>query len=539
MFLMKYTTCQILGILFTAYLLSCLMSCANPVAPSGGPIDEDPPVLDTMASSTLLPVNFAEERITLVFDEFIKVNNPTNAILISPPLSETPEYKVRGKSLIVEFDEEEELRPNTTYTINFGDALRDLTADNVLENFLYAFSTGEFIDSLELRVQLIDSYTNEPLSDAMAMLHPMGKDSAVFQDKPIYFAVTGEDGIAHLQFLRADSFKLFALVDENRNFLLDLPGEVVGSYPDPIILPEDHGELKSVRMYAREERLFLSHRRWEDGVRLLVNYNRPVQSVRFNFPQLDEPVRHTYYGDTTVFHFGVQSPTDTLKLEVTSLPETRDSVFIPPPRNSDVSSLRNKRYQGGLSPGEQAVIQFNQLLDSLDITAIQWVDTLQGDQNKIKNWQIAGDSLILDLDLEQGKRGMWLFTPGALVDIHGQINDTLELSFNRSTVGNYSNLDLTLEELDSAIQYIFIVEDPSGVEIEKTVVSGVEEFLWELHYIRPGNYTLRVVEDVNHNNRWDAGSILTGREAERVVTHKITDLRANWDFEQTIVPFID
>lgn len=527
------------AIVFLAYLIGILIGCANPVAPSGGPVDEDPPVLDTAASSPLLPVNFTERSITLTFDEFIQLNDPVNSILISPPLSKTPEYRVRGRRVVLEFDEEEELHPNTTYTINFSDAIRDITEGNVLENFLYAFSTGDFIDSLELSVKLIDAYTNEPVVGAMAMLHPTGSDSAMFVKKPLYFAVSGEDGIARLQYLRADSFQLYALKDENRNFLLDLVSEKVGMYPgEPVTVPYD-GEPLSIRMYQRDERLFLSHRRWEDGGRLLLKYNRPPESMKIEFPQLDDTIRRTTYGDTLAFHFPSLPVTDTLLMTATSLPDTRDTVRIPPPRDREVKPLRMKSVQTGLKPGEWAVFKFNQLLTEVDTSLIQKRDTITETSSGLRNWVVSGDSLKLDLLLDEGDRGSWGFLPGAVEDIRNQRSDSLEMGFNRSTVGNFSRLTLSVEGLDTAYQYIFIMEGPRGDETARKIVRGVEGFIWELNNLRPNNYRLKVIEDINHNYRWDPGNILRRKEAERVSYHNITELRANWEFEQTVVPFED
>ena len=122
-----------------------LYSCANPVSPSGGPMDEDPPQL-VNSEPPLFTKNFNVAKIKITFNEFIQLKDVTNQVIISPPMDEMPDFKVKGKSLIIELNEE--LKENTTYNIFMGNAVVDLTENNPAANFQYVFSTGDMIDSL-------------------------------------------------------------------------------------------------------------------------------------------------------------------------------------------------------------------------------------------------------------------------------------------------------------------------------------------------------------------------------------------------------
>ena len=128
-------------------LLLCLLislfiaSCANQVTPTGGKKDTTPPVvLDYEPDSAT--VFFDAQQITLVFDEYVQLNDVFNQVIVSPPLDATPEIKLKGKTVTINLNSE--LKQATTYTINFGQAIKDITEGNALENFTYVFSTGAF-----------------------------------------------------------------------------------------------------------------------------------------------------------------------------------------------------------------------------------------------------------------------------------------------------------------------------------------------------------------------------------------------------------
>ena len=518
-----------------AFLIFLMEACANPVAPTGGPRDEEPPVLDTLASSPLLPVNFTKKDITLEFDEFIELDNPATSIVISPPLQERPEFRVRGRRLIMSFHDDEELLENTTYTINFGDAIRDITERNILKNFLYVFSTGSFIDSLELRVNVTEAFTGLPAEGVIAMLHLWSAgDSAIVKEKPVYFAVTDKNGMAHLQYMRADSFRLFALQDQNRNYILDLAGEKSGFHADPIILPENSGETIEISIYQRKERLFSSSRRWRDGSRYSLIYNRPPTALEFDFPDLDIPFVSTHHGDTIAFHFGPNIITDSLMLVTTEINEGTDTVRIAPPRNTEIAPLRKSKISANLLPREKALVRFNHLLDSFNRDSILYVDTVIVENQNLRDFTFSSDSLLLNLELEGGKRGEWILLPGAVTDIFGQTNDSIRLNFSRQSSSALAQLDIIIQQLDSAQQYIFKLEDQRENVVRSVVVSGKNEFNWNLANIRPDRYTLRVIEDVNRNRIWDPGHPVQRRQAEQIKVFNVIELRANWEFEQII-----
>ncbi|MFN0275133.1 MAG: Ig-like domain-containing protein, partial [Chitinophagales bacterium] len=137
---------------FSVYILSISLilaiGCANQVTPSGGTKDEIPPTPEKFTPENFSTF-FSADEIVVEFNEYFQATDVFNQVVISPPMEKTPDIKVKGKKLVIKLNSV--LRNSTTYTINFGESIKDITEGNVLENFTYVFSTGSYIDSLTLR----------------------------------------------------------------------------------------------------------------------------------------------------------------------------------------------------------------------------------------------------------------------------------------------------------------------------------------------------------------------------------------------------
>ncbi|MBN1132240.1 MAG: Ig-like domain-containing protein [Bacteroidales bacterium] len=200
-------------------------SCAQQGSPSGGPKDEDPPVV-----TETVPANYSNffdaQKIFITFDEYIVLDNVNQELVISPPLAEKPEIKLRKKTIVIEF--EEELKSNTTYTFNFGNAIKDLHEGNQLINYEYVFATGEHLDSLSVKGTLKNSFDlSAPEGSVTVMLYDDLRDSVPLIETPLYIGKSRPDGTFAVNNLRQGVYKLFAIKDANYNFLFDQPNEEI------------------------------------------------------------------------------------------------------------------------------------------------------------------------------------------------------------------------------------------------------------------------------------------------------------------------
>jgi len=216
-----------------------IAGCASTGSPTGGPRDVTPPILDTLLSSPNKQLNFRPKELTFYFNEFVEVKDPIKQVLVSPPLLYIPQVKHRGKKVTFAFDEKEVLRENVTYTINFGEAIVDFHEGNKIDNFTYVFATGNTLDSLNLKGKILNALTNEPETDMVVFLYDDARDSIVRKEKPFYFAKPDKTGMYEFTNIKSDTFRLFAIKDENLNFLYDLETEKIAFYDSLIVLRED------------------------------------------------------------------------------------------------------------------------------------------------------------------------------------------------------------------------------------------------------------------------------------------------------------
>jgi hypothetical protein len=200
----------LLSFIFIAIALLWAPSCANIIPPSGGPRDSLPPAVVRVspADST---VNFNKDRVEFEFDEFVDLQDVQNNVLFTPTFERNPEIAVKGKNITVRF--REPLEPNTTYTLNFGDAVRDINEMNILRGFRYTFSTGPVLDSLELRGRVILAQTGKVDSTMIVVLHRDLEDSAVRNKRPPYISRLDAGGNFHFRNLPPGTFAVYAIGD--------------------------------------------------------------------------------------------------------------------------------------------------------------------------------------------------------------------------------------------------------------------------------------------------------------------------------------
>jgi hypothetical protein len=216
-----------------ASALLLLSACAVQDSPKGGPKDTTPPeILKSLPPNN--SVNFRGDRITLTFSEFVTLKEINNQLVVSPPVKETPEFIMRGKSMTMKFMEP--LRENATYNFFFGDAIVDITEANPITSYNFSLSTGPVLDSLSIKGKLIDAFNQLPVEGAFVMLYDSIYDSVPYLQRPYYLAKTNKAGEFILNNLRDAKYLMFALSDINSNYLYDLPTENI-AYADSLITP--------------------------------------------------------------------------------------------------------------------------------------------------------------------------------------------------------------------------------------------------------------------------------------------------------------
>lgn len=208
-----------------------MVSCARMGQPDGGWYDETPPgIVHTSPHDKATGVD--SRKVTIGFNEYIKLEDAVNKVVVSPPQIETPDIKSAGKKILVEL--KDTLQENTTYTIDFSDAISDNNEGNPMGNYTYSFSTGETIDTLEVAGNVLDASNLEPVKGILVGLYTDFEDTA-FTTKPmVRVSRTDSRGRFIIKGVAAGTYRVYALQDADANYMFSQKSEMVAFCRDTI-----------------------------------------------------------------------------------------------------------------------------------------------------------------------------------------------------------------------------------------------------------------------------------------------------------------
>ena len=210
-----------------------IAGCARMGQPDGGWYDDRPPqIIATTPADNGTGVK--EKKVVICFDEYIKVEDATNNVVVSPPQLEMPEIKGAGKKIVVEL--KDSLKENTTYTIDFSDAITDNNEGNPLGNYTFTFSTGAQVDTMEVSGTILDASNLEPVKGIMVGLYADLEDSAFYTKPLLRVARTDSRGRFIIRGVAKGKYRAYALQDMDGDYKYSQKGEMI-AFSDRIIEP--------------------------------------------------------------------------------------------------------------------------------------------------------------------------------------------------------------------------------------------------------------------------------------------------------------
>lgn len=225
------------GLLFLGLFAT---SCARMGQPDGGWYDETPPQV-VSASPAERAVQVKDKKIYINFSEYIKIENATENVVVSPPQLEEPEIKSQGKRIVVEL--QDSLKPNTTYTIDFSDAITDNNEGNPLGNYTYTFSTGEVIDTMEVSGYVLEGENLEPVKGIHVGLYANLSDSVFKKEALLRVSKTDSRGRFVIKGVAPGKYRVYALQDADGNFFYSQKSEKI-AYNHDIIVPSSRPDIR-------------------------------------------------------------------------------------------------------------------------------------------------------------------------------------------------------------------------------------------------------------------------------------------------------
>lgn len=217
-----------------------VVSCAKMGQPDGGWYDETPPVI-VRTTPQDKGVNVKQKKISIYFDEYIKVDNPTEKVVISPPQIEQAEIAASGKKIVVEL--KDTLKPNTTYTVDFSDAITDNNENNPLGNYTYTFSTGDHIDTMEVAGYVLDAQNLEPIKGILVGLYSNLSDTIFTKEPMLRVSRTDSRGKFVIKGVAHGDYRIYALQDADNNYIFNQKSEQI-AFTHDIITPSSMPDIR-------------------------------------------------------------------------------------------------------------------------------------------------------------------------------------------------------------------------------------------------------------------------------------------------------
>lgn len=519
----------------SALFVGLLVSCAQVREPQGGPKDTTPPQL---VSSAPAPgtIQFSGQQILLHFDEPIKLDQVRQRLLISPPLAALPDVAV-SRASDVTITLKAPLRASTTYSFNLSGCVLDLSEGNRVNDLVFVVSTGDHIDSLAIRGEVTEANSGLPAADILVLLHAADEEGDVRTAQPAYFTRTDASGKFRLAHLRGGHYQINALLDKNTNYRFDLPNEEV-AFLNGTVYPNDSGAVRLLLFRPASMTQFVvsavvqPDRGWELTMARRAGHVM-LKSLDRTGGELDWWPEWNTTRDTVVMW-----PSDTALLNGQRFSVLEDGIVLDTIRyRSPVPMPYNLKVDLAHDP-ETGTFS---LISSRPVAAIDLQYFVLRADSVIVPVKVLSDTLqrrTLRLDLgAPTQRAMNLVIyPKAITDMQGGTNDTARLSL--SMPDPHSLGKLTIHVMADSVTFL---EGPLVLQLlaaQGHVVRQVESrslpfaVAWE--GLLPAEYRVRMIEDSDGNGAWSTGSLLEGRQPERVflMAAPVT-VRSGWAVEES------
>ena len=527
-------------ILFTILSLAIISGCAKRGNPTGGPIDSLPPVL-VNANPKLNTTNFDSEEIRLTFDEFVKLDKVQDQLIISPPLEKNA-YEIKPltgvtKKVFLKFIDS--LDVNTTYTINFGNSIKDNNEGNPLTFFNYTFSTGETIDSLYVKGNISDAYnieTDEYVSIHLYRIDSTLNDSIIFIKQPTYVSNSLDSTSYKFQNLKEGKYLIIAMKDVDNNYFFDPFYDKIGFIDSLITLPKD--SIIDFKLFKEETDLIWDKPHFINSEKIGFGYYGKLDLKKIEINSvIPDSIDYTYtkevMSDTIYLWLSNNSfdslnfnliEKDTTKLSTIKFDRKRDTLIDSLNVSAKTVNVIHLKESFKLSSN----IPIKKIEDSL--ISIRDIDSILVPFVSSVNDNL--DEIDIKFEVSPSDNYRILILPNAIKDIKGVTNDTLQFNLTSQSLEDYGNIFLDVIR-NTQSKFILHLINSNG-DIVREYDNVDQNITYNFEYIRPGEYSFRLIEDLNKNNIWDTGNYLQRVKPEPVYYFPSElEVRANWDLNET------
>ena len=548
-------------------------SCANTTTPpSGGPKDTIPPVITEIypeLGMTNVPVHGT--KLEIKFDEYVKVKD-AKSLFLSPPLEKMPKYKLKGKGVIITF--EEDLDSNKTYTMDLTNAIVDNNESNPFPGFTLVFSTGDKIDSMMVTGIVQDCNTLAPIKGATVMLYKDQADSAIFLSRPDAAVKTDDWGFFCLRNIQDTVYRMYAIVDENNNNKYDPETEKVAFIdtaftPTWVVndtLPEltKYDMLDTVSCLARQTQYELNIFKEKPSTQMIVNKERIGERTAYitfmaPYAQIDSLWFKGIPSDKVITQFNQKQ--DSLEIWINDPKEQPDTLFLNVNYmktdtlgllNSFTEEIKLVKPKKGVGKtqakdikktdttavftlvakpetveqyGFEMEFKYPVVETAFDSLTFRYLNPRQ--QESKAKYTVTQDTLNLrkyiikpSIELQPGYEYFLKVPHRKFKDINGFYNDSLEVKVAIPQDDKLSTMNLNLTGVNN--KYIVDLLNEKRTSVLRSYIVE-EDAVLKFPYLKAGKYSIRLTEDLNKNGLVDTGILLEHRQPEKVLFYKLED----------------
>ena len=519
---MAFRTLLVIGILFLIH------SCAQVSSLTGGPNDTIAPRPN---HEKMIPesgtTNFSGNEIKIPFDEFVKLENPNETILMVPPHAKLT-ARVDKKTVYINWNDT--LKANTTYSVYLNRTVKDITEgnDSLMQ---FVFSTGSFIDSLGYQVKVIDAFTNEPIKNCLVGLYE-GKTDSI---RPTYFVNTSEVGIAKFNYLKAGNYSILAFQDKNKDMLLQADEQMAFS-PSKIELSANKVDSNNMLVDSIPLRLFMQ--KIKPRIRTF-NYKAPgmylvgatssMKDANFKVNNIElTPKEYNFISDDSLSFFYSIGDSSTLEFITTSSSfiDTASLHLTKIEKEGKLSFVSNL-LDNVLNPMDTLSLIFTDLVTEFIPSGFQLINKDDSSNVDIKKIYFDKNKLTILFDKKKMKSAELVVQPLAIKTINASLTDSIKLKFQLSEEKDFGSIKLDATEYDEPIVIEVLL---AGKVIRTFSLHDKKQALIE--HLLANEYTFRVILDANENGKWDTGEFENGIFPEIIHTFsEVTKVRANWEID--------
>lgn len=523
--------------IFIALIGLIFINCANRGTPDGGPKDVTPPNI-IKATPENYSTNFKGKEIKIYFDEYIKIKDLQKQLIISPPMKTQPEIKPLGSaSKYISIKIYDTLRPNTTYAFNFGNSITDNNEGNPYPYYRYVLSTGNYIDSLTVKGQIIDALKKQPetfVSVALYEVDSTFNDSIIYKKTPKYITNTLDSVTTFsIENIKAGKYMLMALKDGNGDNKFQQKTDQIAFHKNFINVPTD--SLYTLKLFSEELDFKATRPRLISGEKIAFGYEGDYKNMDIKITS-ETPDNFTHRitkdekADTLYYWYKPRLKVDSLLFKVSHPTLEKDFTVRISEQKRD--SLTIKAEPSGIIKYDEPFKLFGSTpFTAFDVSKINIIDKDSAQVNFTTTFDSITNAYAFNFDKTEDNNYKIQVLPEAFVGFFDNKNDTLNYSLRTKKESDFGYVRFTL--VNATYPIIFQLTDSKG-DVKYEQYSTKPEVL-DFYNLDSGKYSIRVIFDANGNKKYDSGNYLKKIQPERVTHFEMDEeVRSDWGLLQTL-----